>query len=60
MGDLRNKDDHTGMSRLVDVNDGFESWCQRVESRTPDMGDKVQEMPGRSLTENRIGRLVSG
>ncbi len=32
MGDLRNKDGHTGMSRLVDVNDGFESRCQRVES----------------------------
>ncbi|KJF17289.1 hypothetical protein AXFE_18540 [Acidithrix ferrooxidans] len=24
------------------------------------MGDKVQEMPGRSLTENRLGKLVSG
>ena len=31
-----------------------------ADSRTPDMGDKVQEMPGRSLTENRMGRLVSG
>ena len=30
------------------------------EFRTPDMGDKVQEMPGLSLTENRMTKLVSG
>ncbi len=38
------------------------SSCGQVfsESRTPDMGDKVQEMPGLSLTENRMTKLVSG